>query len=42
MVSGPDYDVIIAGGGMAGLVTAASIGYHSKGKARTLVIDRNR
>ena len=38
----PDYDVIIAGGGMAGLITAASIGYHSKGKARTLVVDRNK
>ncbi len=36
-----DYDVIIAGGGMAGLITAASLGYHSKGKARTLVVDRN-
>ncbi len=36
-----DYDVVIAGGGMAGLITAASIGYHSKGKARTLIIDRN-
>ncbi|MDV3278576.1 MAG: hypothetical protein LYZ69_08980 [Nitrososphaerales archaeon] len=36
-----DYDVVIAGGGMAGLITAASIGYHSKGKARVLVIDRN-
>ena len=36
-----DYDVLIAGGGMAGLITAASIGYHSKGRARTLVIDRN-
>jgi len=38
----PDYDVIIAGGGMAGLITAASIGYHSKGGARVLVVDRNR
>ena len=38
----PDYDVIIAGGGMAGLITAASVGYHSKGKARVLVVDRNR
>ena len=37
----PDYDVVIAGGGMSGLITAASIGYHSKGKARTLIIDRN-
>ncbi|MDV3244512.1 MAG: NAD(P)/FAD-dependent oxidoreductase [Nitrososphaerales archaeon] len=36
-----DYDVVIAGGGMAGLITAASIGHHSKGKAHVLVIDRN-
>jgi digeranylgeranylglycerophospholipid reductase len=36
-----DYDVIIAGGGMAGLITAASIGYHSKQNARVLVVDRN-
>jgi flavin-dependent dehydrogenase len=36
-----DYDVIIAGGGMSGLVTAASIGVHSKQKARVLVVDRN-
>jgi len=37
-----DYDVIIAGGGMAGLITAASIGFNSKGKARVLVVDRNK
>ncbi|MHB2037284.1 MAG: LAGLIDADG family homing endonuclease [Nitrososphaerales archaeon] len=36
-----DYDVIIAGGGMSGLITAASIGVHSKQKARVLVVDRN-
>ncbi len=36
-----DYDVVIAGGGMSGLITAASIGHHSKGKAKVLVIDRN-
>ena len=41
MLKDPDYDVVIAGGGMAGLITAASIGYNSKGKARVLVIDRN-
>ncbi len=41
MTGNPDYDVVIAGGGMAGLITAASIGYNSKGKARVLVIDRN-
>jgi flavin-dependent dehydrogenase len=38
----PDYDVIIAGGGMAGLITASSIGYNSKGNARVIVVDRNR
>jgi digeranylgeranylglycerophospholipid reductase len=37
-----DYDVIIAGGGMAGLITAASIGYNSKSKARVLIVDRNK
>ncbi|HME19111.1 MAG TPA: NAD(P)/FAD-dependent oxidoreductase [Nitrososphaerales archaeon] len=36
-----DYDVVIAGGGMSGLITAASIGHHSRGKARVLVVDRN-
>jgi len=40
--SNPDYDVVIAGGGMAGLITAASIGYYSKGKAHVLIVDRNR
>jgi len=42
MGSNPDYDVIIAGGGMAGLITAASIGHHSKGNARVLIVDRNK
>ena len=36
-----DYDVIIAGGGMAGLITASAIGYYSKKAARVLVVDRN-
>jgi digeranylgeranylglycerophospholipid reductase len=36
-----DFDVVIAGGGMSGLITAASIGHHSRGKARVLVVDRN-
>lgn len=36
-----DYDVVVAGGGMAGLITAASIGHHSEGKASVLIIDRN-
>jgi digeranylgeranylglycerophospholipid reductase len=42
MAGKTDYDVVIAGGGMAGLITAASIGYYTKGKARVLVVDRNR
>jgi len=37
----PEYDVIIAGGGMAGLITAASIGHYSSQMARVLVLDRN-
>jgi len=36
-----DYDVIVAGGGMAGLITAAAIGSYSQQKARVLVVDRN-
>jgi digeranylgeranylglycerophospholipid reductase len=36
-----DYDVIIAGGGMSGLLTAAAVGFYSKQKARVLVVDRN-
>ncbi|MGI0092297.1 MAG: NAD(P)/FAD-dependent oxidoreductase [Nitrososphaerales archaeon] len=36
-----DYDVIVAGGGMSGLITACSIGAYSKQRARVLVVDRN-
>lgn len=36
-----DYDVIIAGGGMAGLISAAAVSTYSKQKARVLVVDRN-
>ncbi len=36
-----DYDVIIAGGGMSGLITASAIGYYSTKAARILVMDRN-
>jgi digeranylgeranylglycerophospholipid reductase len=36
-----DYDVIIAGGGMAGLITASAIGHYSKQNAKVLVVDRN-
>jgi flavin-dependent dehydrogenase len=36
-----DYDVIIAGGGMSGLLTAAATASFSKQNARVVVIDRN-
>ena len=36
-----DYDVIIAGAGVAGMVTAASAARHSHGNLRILVLDRN-
>ncbi len=36
-----DYDVIIAGGGMSGLITATAIGVYSKQSVRVLVVDRN-
>ena len=36
-----DYDVIIAGAGIAGMVTAASAAKHSNQNLRILVIDRN-
>ncbi len=36
-----DYDVIIAGGGVSGLITATSIAKHSAQNLRILVVDRN-
>ena len=36
-----DYDVIIAGAGVAGMITAASSAKHSKQNLKILVIDRN-
>ncbi len=41
MSSKPEYDVIIAGGGMSGLIAAASVAHYSKQRARVLVLDRN-
>ena len=38
---GTDYDVIVAGGGLAGTIAAQSIAYYSKQKLSTLVIDRS-
>jgi flavin-dependent dehydrogenase len=37
----PDYDVIIAGAGVAGMVTAVSAAKHSNQNLRILVVDRN-
>jgi len=37
----PDYDIIVAGGGLAGLIVAASAAHYSKGSLRILVVDRN-
>lgn len=36
-----DYDIIVAGGGLAGLIVASSAMYYSKQSMRILVIDRN-
>jgi len=36
-----DYDVIIAGGGLAGTITAQSISYYSNQNLKILVVDRN-
>ncbi len=36
-----DYDIIIAGGGLAGLIAASSAAYYSKQSMKILVIDRN-
>lgn len=36
-----DYDIIIAGGGLAGLIVASSAAYYSKQSMKILVIDRN-
>lgn len=36
-----DHDVIVAGGGIAGIITASSIAHHSKQELSILVIDRN-
>ena len=36
-----DYDVIIAGGGLAGTITAQSISHYSNQNVKILVVDRN-
>jgi len=36
-----DYDIIVAGGGLAGMIVASSAAYYSKQSLRILVVDRN-
>jgi flavin-dependent dehydrogenase len=36
-----DYDVIVAGGGLAGTITAQSVAHYSNQKLSILVIDRS-
>jgi digeranylgeranylglycerophospholipid reductase len=36
-----DYDIIVAGGGLAGLIVASSAAYYSNQSLRILVVDRN-
>src|SRR5690348_14307782 len=36
-----DYDIIVAGGGLAGMIVASSAAHYSKGSLRILVVDRN-
>ena len=36
-----DYDVIVAGGGLAGMIAAQSVSYYSNERLSILIIDRN-
>lgn len=36
-----DYDIIVAGGGLAGLIVASSAAYYSRQSMKILVVDRN-
>ena len=36
-----DYDIIVAGGGLAGMIVACSAAYYSKQMLKVLVVDRN-
>ncbi len=36
-----DYDVIVAGGGLAGMIVASSAAYYSNQRLKVLIVDRN-
>jgi digeranylgeranylglycerophospholipid reductase len=36
-----DYDIIVAGGGLAGMIVASSAAYYSKQSLKILIVDRN-
>ena len=36
-----DYDIIVAGGGLAGMIVACSAAYYSRESLRILIVDRN-
>src|ERR671920_1764376 len=36
-----DYDIIVAGGGLAGMIVASSAAYYSNQRLKILIIDRN-
>ncbi len=40
-MSARDYDIVVAGGGLAGLIVATSAAYYSNQSLRILVVDRN-
>ena len=40
-LSKTDYDIIVAGGGLAGLIVASSAAYYSNQRLKILVLDRN-
>ncbi len=40
-LSKTDYDIIVAGGGLAGMIVASSAAYYSNQRLKILVVDKN-